>query len=606
MTRETYREQAMANLRVMSRTANGKVDTSASADKKDMMAVTDREAAKDLALRNFDEALELAWENRYRVFSDAGELRAFLENLALRVNRGLLRDGVLYRCGADSQKYNYTPVAEIETSAHWFYEHLFSLLCRDPYDAVEAAAAAEYYINLTIHLFADGCGKCAMAAAAWLLMRGGCALPVYPGREAFYSVCRPFRRAPAGSKEDGEDFAGFLAYYRSLIGEDASGREDAEGMTILLPKRIFTGNAEKTEAQIDAIRHTVRTEALRLDAARLESITSVGLRKLLQLIGEYASVRMLNVSKTVYEILDISGFTSLMMVDRMPKRISIDGCALIGKGQNGSVYRYSPDTVVKVYREKTQMDDVRRENQMSRFCFVSGLPTAIPLNLVRVGERLGAMYEMLDAQSLTHEIVTRPEQREELVDKYIAFIRKIHGIVPQTKDLPKGMTLPRHKEMFLGWASGLEERLGRETADRLRRIIGEIPKKNTLLHGDLHPSNIMDVRGELVLIDLDGIGLGNPVFDLATIAAALDGFPTLLRNDVLGWGDPGLRMWVLNRTLEGYYSDLEEAERDAKKRLVMLCMHTRLANYALRHEMVGETDREEELKKLYELVRAYH
>ena len=606
MTRETYREQAMANLRAMSRTANGKVDLSASADKKDMMAVTDGETAKDLALRNYEDALKLAWENRYRVFSNPGDLRAFLESLALQVNRGLLRDGVLYRCGADSQKYNYTPVAKIEASALWFYEHLFSLLCRDPYDAVEAAAAAEYYINLTIHLFADGCGKCAMVTAAWLLMRGSCALPGYPGREAFYSACRQFRCAPAGSREDREDFAGFLEYYRSLIGEADVGQEDAEGMTILLPNKIFTGNAEKTEAQLDAIRHTVRTEVLRLDAARLRIITSVGLRKLLQLIGEYASVTMFNVSEAVYETLDISGFTSLMRVDRMPKRISIDGCALIGKGQNGSVYRYSPDTVVKVYREKTQMDDVRRENQMSRFCFVSGLPTAIPLNLVMVGERLGAMYEMLDARSLTHEIVAKPEQREELVDMYIAFIKRIHGIVPQTKGLPKGMTLPRHKEMFLGWASDLEERLGRETVDRLRRIIGEIPKKNTLLHGDLHPSNIMDVRGELVLIDLDGIGLGNPIFDLATIAAALEGFPALLHNDVLGWGDPGLRLWVLDRVLEGCCSDLDEAEREAKKRLIMLCMHTKIARYALRHETVSETDREEELKKLYELVRAYH
>ena len=606
MTRETYREQAMANLRVMSRTANGKVDTSASADKKDMMAVTDGERAKNLALRNVEDALIFAWDNRYRVFSGPEDLRAFIEELARQVNRGLLGDGVLYRSGADSEKYSYTLVARIETSASWFYEELFSRLCREPYDAVAAAAAAEYYINLTIHLFADGCGKCAMVTAAWLLMRGGHALPVYPGREAFYKVCRQPNSVPVGSEDDEKRFADFLRYYRGLFGEDAAGPEDAEELTILLPDRIFTGNAEKIQAQLDAIRRTVRTEVLRLDAARLEYITSVGLRMLLQLIGEYTSITMFNAAETVYETLDVSGFTSLMRVDRMPKRISIDGCELIGKGLNGSVYRYAPDTVVKVYREKTQMDDVRRENQMSRFCFISGLPTAIPLNLVMVGDRLGAMYEMLDATSLTHEIVTRPDEREKLVDAYIAFIQKIHGIVPQMKNLPKGLTLPRHKEMFLGWASELEESLGRETVDRLRRFIGEIPKKNTLLHGDLHPSNILDVRGELTLIDLDGIGLGDPVFDLANIAAVLDGFPALLHNDVLGWGDPALRAWILNRTLEGYYAGLDEAEREAKERLIMLCMRTRIARYALRHEIVGETDRKEALEKLYELVHAYH
>ena len=177
MTREAYEDRAMANLRAMSRTANGEVDTSASADKKDRMAVTDGETAKALALRNYEAVLDMAWKNRYRVFSEASQMRAFIESLARQVNRGILKDGVLYRSGADSKKYNYTPVAEIEASASWFYEHLFALLCRDPYDPVEAAATAEYYINLTIHLFADGCGKCAMATAAWLLMRGNHALP---------------------------------------------------------------------------------------------------------------------------------------------------------------------------------------------------------------------------------------------------------------------------------------------------------------------------------------------------------------------------------------------------------------------------------------------
>ena len=68
MTREAYIQQAMTNLHVISRTANGEVDTSASADKKDVMVVSSGEAAKDLALGNFQSALDLAWNNRYRVF----------------------------------------------------------------------------------------------------------------------------------------------------------------------------------------------------------------------------------------------------------------------------------------------------------------------------------------------------------------------------------------------------------------------------------------------------------------------------------------------------------------------------------------------------------
>ena len=144
MTLEEYRKQALANLRLMSRTANGEVDTSASADKEKIMAVSSGDTAKTLADRNFKEALKMAWENRFRVFSGPEDLRSFIEDLAREVNRGLLKDGVLYRRGADSEKYRYTPTAQLEASAAWFYEHLFSLLCREPFDAAEAAASAPW------------------------------------------------------------------------------------------------------------------------------------------------------------------------------------------------------------------------------------------------------------------------------------------------------------------------------------------------------------------------------------------------------------------------------------------------------------------------------
>jgi hypothetical protein len=63
---------------------------------------------------------------------------------------------------------------------------------------------------------------------------------------------------------------------------------------------------------------------------------------------------------------------------------------------------------------------------------------------------------------------------------------------------------------------------------------------------------------------------------------------------------------MLQRTLDGYYAGLEDAELEAQKRLVMLCMHTRVARYGVKHAFVSETDRKEALKKLYELVHAYH
>ena len=605
MKKEIYEQQAMTNLHIISRTANGIVDTSASPTKNDVMAVTDS-SASDLAVRNYKDAIDWAWKNRYKVFRDPKELRSFIQNLAKIVNRDLVKDGVLFRSGADSTKYDYTPIADIETSASWFYDHLFSLLCEKNYDAVKAAATVEYYINITIHIFADGCGKCATVAAAWLLMRGNRKLPEYPDRDKYYSFCHQFKHHPAGSDQDLENAESFHQYYEGLLEEDTDKTEYTDDLTILLPDKIFMGNVERTEAQIRSILDTIHFDTLKLDARELEYISSVGLRLLMRLNKEYEDLTIFNVQEPVYEILDISGFTSIMRVDRRLKQISIEGCELIGKGMNGSIYRYSQDTVVKMYTEKNNLEDIRRENQMSRFCFISGLPTVIPLNLVQVGDRFGAMYELLDARPLCNELVTEKEQRESLVEKYITLMKDIHEIVPHVDILPKGIKLPREKEIFLGWAMKLEGYLDQEAVSKLCRIIEDIPERNTLLHGDLHPANLMDVHGELILIDLDGMSTGDPVFDLANIAAVLDGFPGLLHDDALRWGDADLRKWVLEKVLDGYYSELKDKEREEKKRLIMLCMHTRVAQYAVRHENVREADRKEELERLYEQINAYH
>ena len=603
-------EQALINLQKMSRTVRGVVDTSASSTKGSVMAVRDGDTARILALRNFEQALKMAWENRYRLFESADDLQGFMENLAREVNREILKDRTLYRGGEDSAIYKYYPVAKLESSARWFYGYLFELMCHDPYDAVEAAAVAEYYINVKLHLFADGCGKCAMVTAAWLLMRGDHTLPVYPDREEYYDFCHTFSHIlyDCGTEEDIEDRSRYIRYLRSLFQDSAEGGSSRKELTLIMPDRLYANNVGLVEAQISSILHMRRTESLILDCANMNYISSIGLRLLLRLKkNEVENLMITNVSEGVYETLDISGFTAILSVTRRMREISLEGCEIIGRGRNGTVYRYSPDTVVKVYNEKNRLEDVRREHQLSRLCFVSGLPTAIPLNIVRVEDHIGAMYELLDAHSLTYVLQEEPEKREEMMEKYVALLKDIHGVKLPKVGLADGLSLPDVKGFFFTWVSDLEGVLDSKTLDELRQIIrDEIPDTDTLLHGDLHPGNLMDVGGELIMIDLDQLGFGDPVFDLCNIAASLDIFRALLHDELSGWNDPALRGWVLETVLERYFRDMTEREREMKKKQVMLCAHLRVSRYAIRHAFVAETDRNEELRRLYESVHSYH
>ena len=74
MTLNDYREEFRRNMMIMSRTANGKLDLSASATKADSMAAASAEDARDRALENTNRALEFLFDNRKRKFKSADEL----------------------------------------------------------------------------------------------------------------------------------------------------------------------------------------------------------------------------------------------------------------------------------------------------------------------------------------------------------------------------------------------------------------------------------------------------------------------------------------------------------------------------------------------------
>ena len=88
-------------------------------------------------------------------------------------------------------------------------------------------------------------------------------------------------------------------------------------------------------------------------------------------------------------------------------------------------------------------------------------------------------------------------------------LRTIH-----TTAVPSG-TLPSVREKVLGWIDYMEEHyLKEEDAGLLRNVLAAIPERNTILHCDFHEGNVMVQDGELILIDLDDICTGHPIFDL--------------------------------------------------------------------------------------------
>lgn len=218
--RAYYVDKAMNNLENTSRTARGIVDTSASEGKADQMLVESGDEAATLAKRNFANVIGGLYDNRHHEFTSLAEVRGFVEQISTRINRGITKPGELYRA-SDSEKYGYTPVAELNQAMDEFANELYERLSTD-YDPIELSGWVEYRVDGTDHFFADGCGKTSRALAAWVLMRADADLPQFRGREELYSHT-PVSVRGRDTAQDRAEYDRWMTYYGTLFAGRGAG-----------------------------------------------------------------------------------------------------------------------------------------------------------------------------------------------------------------------------------------------------------------------------------------------------------------------------------------------------------------------------------------------
>ena len=207
---ETYRKEAMNNLKIMSRTANGIVSTASAKGKEEDMLVASGLEARELANRNYERALRRAYEERDRKFSSPEEVRDFITELVQIINDGIAKPECFFRTREISW---YLPAAELPAYFSWFCGQLYERFDAEQANPWETACFIELQIDAVAHFFADGCGKTSRLLSSYALMRAGEHLPRYRDREEYYTVCNssPYPR------RDTRYYQGFWAYYQTLI-----------------------------------------------------------------------------------------------------------------------------------------------------------------------------------------------------------------------------------------------------------------------------------------------------------------------------------------------------------------------------------------------------
>lgn len=353
---------------------------------------------------------------------------------------------------------------------------------------------------------------------------------------------------------------------------------DGKVLTVDLIGHVDSGNAMDVEAEIRTACKENQHEELLIDADRLEYISSAGLRIILRLRREYPNLQIVNVNKDVYEVFEMTGFTEMVDIQKAFRRISVAGCEVIGQGANGKVYRIDEDTIVKIYYDENALPDIKRERELARKAFVLGIPTAIPYDVVRVGDGYGSVYELLNASSFASLIIKDPSRLDELVRMSVDLLKKIHSTIVKPEDMPD------MKAVAAGWGEFLKDYLPAEQYQKLHDLIAAVPDDNHMMHGDFHLKNVMLQDDETLLIDMDTICHGHPIFEFGSIFNAYQGYCALDHENCLNFLgiDYETCTEIYRKTLKYYFDDKSDAEIEAISHKAEIIGFTRIMRRSIR------------------------
>ena len=362
--------------------------------------------------------------------------------------------------------------------------------------------------------------------------------------------------------------------------EYVTGKPEGDTLRIRLAGRVDSANAAATEEKIAQLRETYGEDRnIVIDAEELSYISSAGLRILLRLRKQQAGLRIDNVSPEVYDIFDMTGFAEMIPINKAYRQVSVDDCEIIGTGANGKVYRIDPETIIKVYRNPDALPEIRRERELARAAFVLGVPTAIPYDVVRVqGGGYGSVFELLDADSFAGLLISGKKTVDEVARMSVELLKTIHGTVV------KPDSMPDMKAVVLDWAEFLKDYLPAGQYEKLHTLVASVPDDLHMLHGDFHIKNIMFQNDESLLIDMDTLCTGHPIFELGSIFNAYVGFGEVDHEVIRKFlGLPfevTARLW--HEMLRLYLDDADEARIRAVEEKARIVGFTRIMRRSIR------------------------
>lgn len=359
-----------------------------------------------------------------------------------------------------------------------------------------------------------------------------------------------------------------------------------KNLIVTLEGRLDTNTVPELEKDMPNLGEL---QSIIFDFEKLEYISSSGLRFILKCKKQVEATKVINCNAEVYEIFYMTGFSEMMEIEKSLRKIAIDNCEKIGEGFYGIIYRIDPETIVKVYKIPDALEMIKKETLLARKAFVMGVPTAISYDIVKVGDLYGAVFELLNAEPIVN-LIDKEEVLDDFAKKSALLLKDMHQ-----KEVKAG-ELPSRKETIISILNDCKKFFTEETFKKLYSLYDSIPERNTMLHSDFHVKNIMMQNNELLLIDMESLSVGHPIFEFASMYATYEAFSCVDKQNTdkfLGMPLETTRK-LFNKTFRYYYDDKNDEElNEIKLKLSMISYLQVLVLRAKYAELAYGTEKEE-------------
>lgn len=211
---------------------------------------------------------------------------------------------------------------------------------------------------------------------------------------------------------------------------------------------------------------------------------------------------------------------------------------LIANGRTSDVHRFGDDGAAKVLQPTTPQHWAQAEASFTDAVRRLGVPAPEVRDLIDVDGRATIVFERIDGPSMWQRMIDHPDDVAALARELAAIQQAIHEA-----GVPDGLpSLVDRLRLKFGSVAEFDA----DELDEALALLDRQPIGAALLHGDLHPGNVLLGRDGPVVIDWFDATVGHPVADAARTTLLLTDGATDLRHL------PGARPAVIAELSEQY------------------------------------------------------